>query len=156
MNYLTILFAGVLVAVVGLFLIFGLSGTPLAETNPPTTGPVATRTQLPSGPPRTVNTTPSLVKPFFRSMKTVYSARAFRFNGSAITLGDYESDMNKWRVEFPLNFTHVRFTGQNKIFKFNRPNTSDSSGYIVDDMDQRMNPQPASFYGNTIEFGMFF
>ncbi len=156
MNYLIILFAGVLIVVIGLLLLFGLSGTPLAETNPPTTGPVATRTQLLSGSARPVSTEPSPVKPFFRSIKTVYSARAFRFNGTALTLGDYESDMNKWGVEFPLNFTHVRFTGQNKIFKFNRPNTSDSSGYIVDEWDQPMNPQPASFYGNTIEFGMFF
>jgi hypothetical protein len=165
MNYLIVLFGAALFVTIGLLLLFGFSGTPLAQTDAPTTGPVSTRTQLPSGPTRTVSTAPSPVKPFFRSMKTVYSARAFRFNGTNITLGDYESDMNKWRVEFPLNFTHVRFTGQTvtynnkvmeRIFKFNRPNTSDSSGYMVDDMDQQMNPQPASFFGNTIEFGMFF
>lgn len=165
MNYLVILFAGILIVTLTLFILFGLAGTPLAQTDAPTTGPVNTRTQLPSGPTRTVSNAPSPVKPFFRSMKTVYSARAFRFNGTNITLGDYESDMNKWRVEFPLNFTHVRFSNQTitynnkvieRIFKFNRPNTSDSSGYMVDDMDQPMNPQPASFFGNTIEFGMFF
>ena len=168
MNYLIILFAGVLVVAIGLLIIFGLSGTPLAQTDAPTTGPVATRNQLMDilgGNSRPVSTASSTVKPFFRSMKTVYSARAFRFNGTNITLGYYESDMNKWRVEFPLNFTHVRFSNQTitynnkvieRIFKFNRPNTSDSSGYMVDDMDQPMNPQPASFFGNTIEFGMFY
>lgn len=164
MNYLFIIFAGVFIVTIGLSLLFGLTGTPLENTDEIKTGPVETVTTLKQGSKRTITTKPSPVKPFFRSMKTVFSARAFRFNGSAITLGE-ESDMNKWRVEFPLNFTHVRFSNQKltynnqiieSIFKFNRPNTSDSSGVMVDDTDTPMDPQPASFFGNTIEFGMFF
>jgi hypothetical protein len=152
MNYLIILFIGVLVVSIGLFILFGFSGTPLEKTDAPTTGPLETTSEL-IDIPRYMNTQPIPIKPFFRSMKTVYSARAFRFNGTNITLGE-ESDMNKWRVQFPLNFTHARL--ERKIFKFYQPNTSNSQGSIVDEWDEPINPQPPSFFGNTIEFGMFY
>ena len=165
MNILFVLFAAVLLAVIGLFLIFGLTGTPLeSSSNEVSQG---TSLALSNGEPLSKDSSLSLVpfpkqdyqvKPFFRSMKTVTSARTFKYDATKgiITLGN-EPDMRKWNIEYPLNFTHARLDGDDKkIYKFNHPNTSDSSGFIVDEFDVRKSPQPLNFTFKKIEFGMFF
>lgn len=143
MNILIVLFAAVILVTCGVLLMYGLSGTPLETI---TKNDTTTTTKLPF-PKQSYQ-----VKPFFRSMKTVISARAFKFDGNKITLGD-EPNMFKWNIDYPLNFTHARLD-DNTMYKFNRPNSSDSSGYIVNDIDERI--QSSNFTFKKIEFGMFF
>lgn len=62
-------------------------------------------------------------------------------------------DMSQWGIDKPLNYTHVKIN--NLIFKFINPNSSDSSGFVVDDTGNKIQPQPSSQFSNIIEFGFF-
>lgn len=167
MNYLFVLFSAVLLVTIGLLLIYGLSETPLESTSNEVPKSNALSNGSPLSKDSSVQTSSPQqpfpkqdyqVKPFFRSMKTVISARAFKFDltNERLTLGE-EPNMRKWNIDYPLNFTHARLDGDDKkIYKFNRPNSSDSSGFIVDEFDVRKSPQPFNFTFKKIEFGMFF
>lgn len=147
MNILFVMFAAVLLVTAGLLIMYGLSETPLEEKS--ISGDVSKSKDVDKK--LTPFPNPSYeIKPTFISMKTVISARAFKYNASTkrITLGD-KPNMYKWsNIEYPLNFTHARFLND-RIFEFTHPNSSDSSGKIVQGKDESV-----SF--NTIEFGMFF
>jgi hypothetical protein len=58
------------------------------------------------------------------------------------------SNMLMWPVKLPLNFTHARFGSDQKIFKFRRPNTSDTYGSFED------GSVPANLFMNTIDLGV--
>lgn len=60
------------------------------------------------------------------------------------------SNMLMWPVKLPLNFTHARIGSDQKIFKFRRPNTSDTYGSFQD------GSVPANFFMNSIDLGTFF
>lgn len=78
-----------------------------------------------------------------------------------------EKNITKWNVDIPLSYSHARIgqekmrnpaTGRliDKIIKFTYPNSSDSSGYIIDEYGEPLNPQPPSFFASTLEFGIFY
>lgn len=149
MNYLFVLFAAVLLVTFGILLMYSLSGTPLESKDTSLSKSGTNKKDLVPFPKPDYQ-----IKPFFRSMSTVISARSFNFDASKgrITLGN-EPNMTKWNIDYPLNFTHARL-GDTKIYKFNRPNSSDSSGFIVNDIDEQIASDNFSF--KKIEFGMFF
>jgi hypothetical protein len=59
------------------------------------------------------------------------------------------SNMLMWPVKLPLNFTHARLS-EGRMFKFRRPNTSDTYGSFQD------GSVPANFFMNSIDLGTFF
>ena len=151
MNILFVLFAAVLLVTIGLLLIFGLSGTPIESKD----SSLSNDTQVSNDAQVSLVPFPDQdykIYEFFRSMKTVTSARAFKYDATKgiITLGN-EPDMRKWNIDYPLNFTHARISGE-KIYKFNHPNTSDSSGTFV----APSSSVTSDFTFTQIEFGMFF
>lgn len=60
------------------------------------------------------------------------------------------SNMLMWPVNLPLNFTHAKIGDNQKIFKFRRPNTSDTYGSFVD------GSVPGNFFMSSIDLGTFF
>lgn len=59
------------------------------------------------------------------------------------------SNMLMWPVNLPLNFTHARIGDDQKIFKFRRPNTSDTYGSFEN------GSVPPNFFMSSIELGVF-
>jgi hypothetical protein len=148
MNILFVLFSAILITAAGLLLIFGLTGTPLIETKKDDT--------LMSRDGNTDVVYGYQTKPSFRPLTTVTSMRSFKYESvnKRITING-KSDMNDWDVKYPLNFTHARIDNT-YIYKFNHPNSSDSSGFFVDDLDKALENQPKDLSFNKMEFGMFF
>lgn len=62
-------------------------------------------------------------------------------------------DMSQWGIDKPLNYTHAKIN--NLIFKFNNSNSSDSSGFVVDDSGNRRQTQPPSEFSSKLDFGFF-
>ncbi len=62
-------------------------------------------------------------------------------------------DMSQWGIDKPLNYTHAKIN--NLIFKFINPNSTDSSGFIVDEFGNKIENQPASQFSSKLEFGFF-
>lgn len=62
-------------------------------------------------------------------------------------------NIDQWMIDKPLSYTHAKIN--NLIFKFTNPNSSDSSGFVVDEFGNKINPQPASQFSNKIDFGFF-
>lgn len=143
---------GVIITVVTL-LAWGLSRAITKGFSDPGDAPK----KSPSSPVVTIpKRSPSPTKPFFNSLKTITSSGSstFNFTDGYLTYRGI-GNIRSWNVDLPLNFTHARMNG--KVFKFNNPNSSDSSGKFVSlDTGEPLATQPANFYTNTIEFGMFF
>ena len=100
-------------------------------------------------------------KPRFTSKQLIKSSApniTFNFIANPLTDGsagyityNNNSNMLSWPVNLPLNFTHARFdSGDDKIFKFRNPNSSDTYGSFVD------GAVPANFFSSTLDLGLFF
>lgn len=76
-------------------------------------------------------------------------------NGSGYITFRGNRDMEQWGIDKPLSYTHAKIN--NIIFKFNNPNSSDSSGFAVDSQGNAFPSDkiPASQYSNIIQFGFF-
>ena len=100
---------------------------------------------------------PILVPKRFGSTKTIKSSdeSSFYYMSDGYLTFKNQKDMSKWNVDKPLNYTHARIN--NIIFKFNNPNSSDSSGFAVDELGNQFAKEktPASEFSNVIDFGFF-
>ncbi len=95
--------------------------------------------------------------PRFSSKQVIVSSdptKTFRYISNPLSDGtsgyltyNNDSNMLRWPFSLPLNFTHATFN--QKVFKFNRPNTSDTSGSFVD------GTIPPNSFMNSIDLGTF-
>lgn len=99
-------------------------------------------------------------KPRFTSKQLIQSSApnvTFNFVANPLTDGsagyltyNNNSNMLSWPVDLPLNFTHARFDGNDKIFLFRNPNSSDTYGSFVD------GSIPGNFFSRTLDLGVYF
>jgi hypothetical protein len=98
--------------------------------------------------------------PKFNSQKTIISSdpsKTFNYVSNPLSDGtsgylvyNKDSNMLRWPVSLPLNFTHAVFNqNRDTVFKFNRPNTSDTSGSFVN------GTIPNNFLITSLELGTF-
>lgn len=122
-----------------------------SNASPVTT--TTTTTQSSSGTRVTPPTSPSPTKFSFRPSKMYTSQTTFNYDGAKLTHKNLPNIKN-WGIDLPLDYTHARISG--KIFKFTNPNSSDTTGKFVDDFGNPLSTQPAAFFSNMFELGMFF
>ena len=98
---------------------------------------------------------PIIIKKTFNSSKTIESKTdTFYYMGNYLTYKN-NRDMNTWGIDKPLAYTHAKIN--NIIFKFNNPNSSDSTGFAVDENGDafQTGKVPATQYSNVLDFGFF-
>lgn len=96
----------------------------------------------------------SSANPYFRSARVIDgNGSNFYYMSDGYLTFRRNKDMSEWGVDKPLNYTHAKIN--RLIFKFDKPNSSDSSGFIVDEFGNKLENQPASEFSNIIEFGFF-
>lgn len=90
----------------------------------------------------------------FNSVKTIdgNGTNFFYMNEGYLSFRQVR-DMSQWGIDKPLNYTHAKIN--NLIFKFNNSNSSDSSGFVVDDFGNRRQTQPPSEFSSKLDFGIF-